>query len=243
VRGRHFFNIFVIVLISGAAARAGVTVATVGDSLADAVYLGMKLQPDLLKKNEIHLVRWSRAKIGLTRTDYFDYATWLRDNKDLGHADFCVVQMGANDLQSINIGKNKWVMVGTERWQQMYQDRVRAFVEMLRSEHCGTVIWLLQPAYEKNKFLRQYHGMINAVQYAGSNSGVAAAFELATTADDYSSDGVHFNKPFCFALAKAVINLFAPWKQAASGGCQSCHSQPATTIRNARSAPLVLRGD
>ena len=36
-------------------ARA-VTVATVGDSLADAVYLGMKLQPDLLKKNGIHLV-------------------------------------------------------------------------------------------------------------------------------------------------------------------------------------------
>jgi lysophospholipase L1-like esterase len=238
---RHFLNVFVILAISGSIACAGVTVATVGDSLADAVYLGMKLQPDLLKKNEIHLVRWSRAKIGLTRTDYFDYATWLRDNKDLGHADFCVVQMGANDLQSINIGKNKWVMVGSQRWQQMYQDRVRAFVEMLRAEHCGNVIWLLQPAYEKNKFLRQYHGMINAVQFAGSNSGVAAAFELATTDADYNADGVHFNKPFCFALSKAVINLFAPWKTAAAGGCQTCHSAPGTTIRSAQSAPLILR--
>ena len=62
----------------------------------------MKLQPDLLKKNQIHLVRWSRAKIGLTRTDYFDYTEWLRVNNDLGSADFCVVQLGANDLQSIS---------------------------------------------------------------------------------------------------------------------------------------------
>jgi hypothetical protein len=93
-------------LILLATSARAVTVATVGDSLADAVYLGMKLQPDLLKKNGIHLVRWSRAKIGLTRTDYFDYTDWLRVNNDLGTADFCVVQLGANDLQSISIRKN-----------------------------------------------------------------------------------------------------------------------------------------
>src|SRR5579863_692256 len=111
--------------VAAASLARGVTVATVGDSLADAVYLGMKLQPDLLKKNEIHLTRWSRAKIGLTRTDYFDYTSWLRDNDELGSADICVVQLGANDLQSIHIGKNKWVFVGTQIWQRMYQERVK----------------------------------------------------------------------------------------------------------------------
>jgi uncharacterized protein len=218
--------------------RAAVTVATVGDSLADAVYLGMKLQPDLLKKNQIHLVRWSRAKIGLTRTDYFDYTTWIRDNEELGSVDFCVVQLGANDLQSINIGKNKWVFVGTERWQQMYRERVKALVAALKVRRCKNVIWLGQPAYEKNKFLRQYHGMINAVQFKGSN-GVAAAFELATTENDYSADGVHFNKPFCFALAKAVIDLFAPGHTFAAGGCTACHSG-ASVVLTDHSAPLVL---
>ena len=93
-----FSKLLLISLILIPLSRAAVTVATVGDSLADAVYLGMKLQPGLLKQNDIHLMRWSRAKIGLTRTDYFDYATWLRENKELGRADFCVVQMGANDL-------------------------------------------------------------------------------------------------------------------------------------------------
>lgn len=223
------------------AAQGGITVATVGDSLADAVYLGMKLQPDLLRKNEIHLVRWSRAKIGLTRTDYFDYTNWIRDASELGSADFCVVQMGANDLQSIKIGRNKWVMVGSDRWQNLYRERVKAFVDTLRdSARCKSVIWLLQPAYEKNKFLRQYHGMINAVQFAGSNAGVAAAFELATTADDYSADGIHFNKPFCFALSKAVINLFAPWKAYAQSGCAGCHTPQSFPVA-AQTPPLVLR--
>jgi hypothetical protein len=220
-------------------ANAAITVATVGDSLADAVYLGMKLQPGLLKKNEIHLVRWSRAKIGLTRTDYFDYTTWIREANDLGSVDFCIVQMGANDLQSINIGKNKWVMVGSETWQRMYQERVKTLVDTLKVQRCKNVVWLLQPAYERNKFLRQYHGMINAVQFKGSNSGVAAAFELATTANDYSADGIHFNKPFCFALAKAVIDLFGPGRTFAKGGCTNCHSPASLAIE--QTAPLMLR--
>jgi lysophospholipase L1-like esterase len=222
------------VILAAAPARA-VTVATVGDSLADAVYLGMKLQPDLLKKNGIHLVRWSRAKIGLTRTDYFDYTEWLRASTDLGSADFCIVQLGANDLQSISIGKNKWVFVGSQTWQRMYQERVKTLVETLRVQRCKSVIWLLQPAYEKNKYLRQYSGMINAVQFAGSNPGVAAAFELATAENDYLKDGIHFNKPFCFAVARAVINLFAP-----AAGCISCHATANLPFAQ-QSPPLVLR--
>jgi hypothetical protein len=34
-------------------------VATVGDSFADALYLAMKVRPDLLKQHDITLVRWS----------------------------------------------------------------------------------------------------------------------------------------------------------------------------------------
>jgi lysophospholipase L1-like esterase len=231
----------ICLLLMASPARA-VTVATVGDSLADAVYLGMKLQPELLRKNGIHLVRWSRARIGLTRTDYFDYTEWLRVTSDLGSVDVCVVQLGANDLQSISIRKNKWVFVGTQTWQQMYRERVKALVDTLRVERCKSVIWLLQPAYEKNKYLRQYHEMINAAQFAGSNSGVAAAFELATTENDYSADGIHFNKPYCFALSRAVINLFAPAKPLAAAECGSCPSPAKFSLAVAsESPPLVLR--
>jgi hypothetical protein len=124
----------------------------------------------------------------------------------------------------------------------MYRERVATLVDTLRLQRCKTVIWLLQPAYEKNKFLRQYHEMINAAQFAGSNSGVAAAFELATSENDYSADGVHFNKPYCFALARAVIDLFAPTKPLAAAGCASCHSTANFLFAaTPQSPPLVLR--
>jgi lysophospholipase L1-like esterase len=222
-------------------ARAEVTVATVGDSLADAVYLGLKLQPDLLRKSGIRLVRWSRPKIGLTRTDYFDYTAWLRDNADLGRVDFCVVQLGANDLQSIATADNKWIRVGTEAWQRAYTDRVQALVQTLKPQRCAKVVWLLQPAYQNNKYLSQYHEMINAVQFAGSSGG-AAAFEIDAGAGDYSADGVHFNKDFCFKMARAVANLFAAWPHPFAGSnCASCHAAPGLPDRLPDLAPLIPR--
>jgi hypothetical protein len=224
-----------LMILAALQARA-ITVATVGDSLADAVYLGLKLQPDLLRKNGINLTRWSRPKIGLTRLDYFDYTAWLRDTATLGSVDFCVVELGANDLQSIATGdKNqntqnqntqKWLAVGTEAWQRAYASRVQTLVQTLKPMRCGNVVWLLQPPYPKNKFLNQYHGMINAVQLSGSASA-AAVFEIEAGADDYSSDGIHPNKDFCFKLARAVVNLFAAWPQPFAGtNCATCHASP-----------------
>jgi hypothetical protein len=240
-----------LLILAALQARA-VTVATVGDSLADAVYLGLKLQPDLLRKSGIKLVRWSRPKIGLTRTDYFDYTAWLRDTAALGSVDFCVVQLGANDLQSIAIedrnrdskhqNTQKWIAVGTEAWQRAYTDRVQALVQTLKPQRCASVVWLLQPPYQKNKFLSQYHTMINAVQLAGSSAG-AAAFEVAAGADDFSADGVHFNKDFCFKLARAVVNLFAAWPQPFAGtNCAACHASPDLLPGRLRDlAPLIPR--
>jgi hypothetical protein len=219
-----------LIMLAALQARA-VTVATVGDSLADAVYLGLKLQPDLLRKNGINLERWSRPKIGLTRLDYFDYTAWLRDTATLGSVDFCVVELGANDLQSIATGdKNqntqKWLAVGTEAWQHAYADRVQTLVQTLKPMRCGNIVWLLQPPYQKNKFLNQYHGMINAVQLSGSASG-ATVFEIDAGADDYSADGIHPNKDFCFKLGRAIVNLFAAWPQPFAGtSCATCHASP-----------------
>lgn len=232
-------------LLGAGHARAAITVATVGDSLADSIYLGLKLQPDLLRKNGIKLVRWSRPKIGLTRLDYFDYTAWLRDTASLGSVDFCVVELGANDLQSIDIGNRKWIRVGSDDWQRAYTDRVLGLVNTLKSGRCGKVVWLLQPAYQKNKYLNQYHEMINTVQLAGSVPG-AATFDVAAREDDYSADGIHPNKDFCFKLGRAVAQLLTAWQQPFAGSnCGSCHAANASgglvPSRLGDVAPLVLR--
>lgn len=223
-------------------------VATVGDSLADAVYLGLKLQPGLLRSNGIQVERWSRPKIGLTRVDYFDYTSWLRDNGSLGSADFCVVELGANDLQSIDStpaepgGRKKWIRMGTEEWRKLYTGRVAALVNTLKSRRCGQIVWLLQPPYQNNKFLSQYHEMMNALQLAGS-SPAAVAFDVAAGEHDYSPDGIHPNKEFCLRLGRAVATLVGSWRQPFAGSnCASCHASPhLVPSRLPDLSPLVLR--
>src|ERR1035438_570533 len=117
-----------LVALGLTSAFAATTVATVGDSFADAFYMGMRSQPNLLKKHDIQIVRWSRPIIGLTRADFFDYPTWLRDNAKLGTVDVCVVQIGTNDVQSIQ-WDGKWVKFASDRWNSVYAERVRAVEE------------------------------------------------------------------------------------------------------------------
>lgn len=149
-----------------------------------------------------------------------------------------MTELGANDLQSIDLGQNKWVRVGSQDWQRAYTERVRAFVDTLKSR-CGKLVWLLQPPYQKNKYLAQYHEMMNAVQLAGAAPGVAA-FEIEADENDYSTDGVHPNKDFCFKLARAVANLLASWRQPFAGSaCASCH---AATGPQGPLIPSLLRG-
>ncbi|MGO9648457.1 MAG: GDSL-type esterase/lipase family protein [Terriglobales bacterium] len=215
------------------------TIATVGDSMADGVWYGMRAQPRLLKDHGIHLVRWSRANTGLTRTDQFDYLDWLRENDDLGTADFCVVQLGANDLQSIAIGPNTFLTVGTPNWQRIYQDRLESLLDTLKATRCNETVWLLQPAYENNRYLSRYNSMINGVQRAALKSASIAAFDINAAKDDYVEDGVHFNGPFVMKLGQAVVQVFETWRLR-----QSCtvYLSPATSPEVAAMdiSPLLL---
>jgi hypothetical protein len=218
-----------------------VTLATVGDSRADAIYLGLKLQPSLLKKADIRLLRWSRPSIGLTRNDSFDYAAWMRDTDELGRADVCLAELGANDLQGIRVAVSKWIQVGSDTWRTTYRARVKAFVEILKATRCGAVFWLLQPAKQPNPYLSQYRDMINRVQLEAAAPGADGVFEIMAATSDYSSDGIHFNKTFCFALARASADLAVSWKTHLS--CSSCHSKRNTFFRwpPAASELFVLR--
>ncbi len=89
----------------------GITVATVGDSFADSLYNAMRARPDLVERYGLHLTRWSRPIVGLTRTDYFDYTKWLRETAE-GSVDVCLVQIGSNDMQSIPVANKQWIAMG-----------------------------------------------------------------------------------------------------------------------------------
>jgi hypothetical protein len=237
---RRLLHLSAFFLIAGPG-HALVNIATVGDSLADSVYLGIKSQPQFMKKHEVSLTRWSRPSIGLTRIDFFDYPGWLRGSNTLGRADFCVVEMGANDVQSISVGQNKWVAAGSAEWQRRYTQRLEDMAATLKTQRCQEVVWLLQPAYQGNRFLNQHHAMMNSVQLSGLKSTSIQAFEIASAETDYQHDGIHFNGPFALKLGQAVVRLAESWRQFASGNCSDCHTSARyEEIAPEELSPLVL---
>jgi hypothetical protein len=220
---------------------AATTLATVGDSFADTFYFGLRSRPDLLKKNGIELIRWSRPAIGLVRSDQFDYAAWLRDADDLGTADYCVVQVGTNDMQSIPDGTGKWILFPGDAWKSAYTGRVQAMVEMLRGRRCHRVIWALQPAFEKSKFLSKNRGLINQLQAAAVGSG-AVLLDLAAETSDYGRDGIHFSGPFALRLADATLRIVTAWRDRVPESCFACHgSLPAAAHLPAETTVLHVR--
>jgi hypothetical protein len=216
------------------------TLATVGDSFADSFYYGLRARPDLLKQNEIDLIRWSRPSIGLSRNDQFDYAGWLRDSEDLGTADYCVVQVGTNDAQSIPDGPGKWVFFPTQAWQNAYVERVQKATEALRNHRCRRVIWALQPGFEKSKFLSKNRELINKLQSAGVGND-AVVVDTAAESGDYGRDGIHFSGPYALKLADATLRIVITWRERVPESCFACHIRIAASSQLSGADMGILR--
>jgi hypothetical protein len=205
------------------------TLSTVGDSFADSFYFGLRARPDLLKSHDIQLIRWSRPSIGLARTDQFDYAAWLRDTVELGTADFCIVQVGTNDMQSIPNGAGKWILFPAAAWQTAYTSRVQNLTETLRTHRCRRLIWVLQPGFEKSKFLARTRDLVNQLQTAGVGPG-GLVLEVAAEPGDYGRDAIHFTGPFALELAGATLRIVTAWRDRVPESCFACHlSIPAAS--------------
>jgi hypothetical protein len=229
-------------LLVAQAASAATLVATVGDSLADSIYLALLSRPDLLKRYEIQVTRWSHPVIGLARSDYFDYLTWLKNSPPAAAADFCIVQIGTNDIQGIPAGgKNRWLAYGSEPWKSAYRNRVAEVWRILNRGRCKEVLWILQPGFEKRSFLARNRDLINQLQSDALASAGVKLFDLHTTGAAYGRDEIHFNREFDLQLGGAVTRAIVFSRQALAD-CGVCHG--GATVRNVLShrdiAPLSL---
>jgi lysophospholipase L1-like esterase len=211
-------------LLAPSGVSAGTTVATVGDSFADGIYLALRSRPDLLKTYDVRVTRWSRPVIGLARSDYFDYPAWLRNSPEMRAADFCVVQIGSNDMQGIPAGgRNRWISYGSEQWKAAYKSRVQDLWRILDQGRCKEVLWILQPGFEKSSVMARNRGLINQLQAEALHSVGATVFDLRTTGAEYARDDVHFNRDFVLALGGAVVRTVVFSRQAQQANCAACH--------------------
>jgi hypothetical protein len=200
-----------------------ISVATVGDSFADAMYNAMRARPDLLQRYGVQLTRWSRPIIGLTRTDYFDYAGWLRDSTDIGSVDVCLVQIGSNDMQSIPVSKKQWIAYGSPQWRETYAGRTRETALILTERRCGQVIWVLQPGFEERDAMACHRELINEVQREALRLDRTRVLEIVTTEADYGPDKTHFNRAYLLQLGPALFHLVHTSRQIVDMGCLACH--------------------
>ena len=201
-----------------------ITVATVGDSFADAIYDGMHSRPDLLRKYGVQLKRWSRPIVGLTRTDYFDYTGWLGQARDLGTADLCFVQIGSNDMQSMPVSKGRWIAYSSEKWKQAYVSRAREMFRILQDQHCGQVAWVLQPGFEQRELMACHRELINRLQGEAVRLAGGRVLDILTNDKAYGPDRTHFNRTYVLQLGQALFRLVGASSQIIRGQCLSCHS-------------------
>jgi hypothetical protein len=118
------------------------TVALAGDSMM-AVGLSSTLLREGPQYKDINFIRAFKSGTGLARPEVFnwqqEYPAMLQQRKP----DFVIVAIGANDGQGFVEGGVTY-QFGTPGWQDVYQRRVKAYIDMLTANG-ATVIWLELP--------------------------------------------------------------------------------------------------
>jgi hypothetical protein len=113
-------------------------VLVLGDALGEGLWTG--LYRNFEDDNTIEFVKHTRGNGGLLS------GSWESDLNDAlkdGTYQIAVVMYGANDDQSIKVGKD-WVKVGTDPWRQAYGERVEAVIKKLRAANLA-VYWVGLP--------------------------------------------------------------------------------------------------
>jgi hypothetical protein len=115
-------------------------VLIVGDSIG--IDVGGPLQNDLSNSGVATVLLDARESTGLTRPDYFNWPAELQSDLKSFAPQIVVIMIGANDPQDF-LGPPD-VPYGSERWNDMYAQRVSGFMQLAASTG-ASVIWIGMP--------------------------------------------------------------------------------------------------
>jgi hypothetical protein len=181
-------------------------VLVVGDSLADGVWSG--LYRAFQEDGNMEVVNKSKPSSGFVRADSYDWTKEIDDILKEGTYQIVVVMFGSNDNQAIKSGK-EYIKPGTDAWDELYGQRVEAFVKKLRAKGLA-VYWTGLPimrspddsdnAEELNDIYRE-KSFINGAKFIDTWSGFTdESGRYSAVGPDMSGqirrlrddDGVHF---------------------------------------------------
>ncbi|WP_229426734.1 SGNH/GDSL hydrolase family protein [Microvirga alba] len=123
-------------------------VVVFGDVLADFASQGLDdLFADAI---DVAVVRKTRGDSGLVRHDAADWSKFIKDALDADRkTTVAVVMLGATDRQALKDGENS-VEPFTERWKELYRDRVDALLRTFQDRKIP-VVWIGLPPMKNNK--------------------------------------------------------------------------------------------
>jgi hypothetical protein len=115
-------------------------VVVLGDSLGDGLWSG--LYRAFESDATIEFIQKSKASTGFSRIDTFDWNNELADLLKKDTYQIAVVMFGAEG-QPIKSGRD-WLKVGSPGWEEIYGQRVEAFIKKLRAANLA-VYWVGLP--------------------------------------------------------------------------------------------------
>ena len=201
---------FVFLLTNGRVAAAtsneDISIAVIGDSLADGLYAGLK---QLSRSHEnIKVKKYSKVNTGLVRYDRYDWGNAARKIASKDNSDIFILMFGANDLQTIRESSGRYHFQ-TDGWLKRYKARIDTILTELKSTG-RDVYWVGLPIVGKKNFAKGYKYLngiykeraeANGIQYIESWDWFASengSFQMSGTTSDgkkrtlRAKDKVHF---------------------------------------------------
>ena len=199
--------------------RDELRVVVVGDSLAAGLgtYLEREFRPALVRVS-----RQGRISTGLSRLDYFDWMTAMRQIESSFRPDLVVVMIGDNDNQSLRgPGGGTVAEIGSFEWPKGYENRVEEFTR-IAVDGGAHVSWVGLPIVERKErwpVIQRQNNIFERVADATPNALYVDTWDRFATRDgDYTpfhwsdgqvevvraTDGFHFTPRGYELVAEAV---------------------------------------
>ena len=195
-----------------------VTIAVVGDSLADGMWGG--LYRSVQKDKRYTIVRGAKNSVGFTGGDLLDMVDRAFASTEI-HA--LVMMIGANDRRTVFVDGQPKALLGKPAWIEIYRSRVERFMD-----HAGKrnvpLVWLLLPIMRDANAtrearvinaividaarLRPYVFLIDTFRLTADATGAYVAHFADLSGQKRTmraGDGVHFEQPAYELFAEMVL--------------------------------------
>ncbi|TLP44939.1 MULTISPECIES: SGNH/GDSL hydrolase family protein [Cohaesibacter] len=131
-----------------------VSIAVLGDSLADGLYAGLVQLSRHDKSVNLKVTKYSRVNTGLVRYDRYDWSSAAKKISKKDKSTIYILMFGANDLQTIRSSKKRH-HYQSEGWLKAYKERIDTVLQSVKQPG-RKVYWVGLPIVGKSNFAKGY---------------------------------------------------------------------------------------